>query len=336
MTVGTLRGYGRYAVRGQGEPALVPSPEPSAKVKGMVIFSLSESQCRIIDMYDPFSIATVEITLEDSTIMQLNAGIYVWRISLEVLPVEEKKWPLSEFIQSEMFKQIGESTIDKERILEFGTQEDQIALTDCVREMGFIEMFFDLPKSLLMAISNRFTEDQTLKRNWNSEYYCPLFFGGTSIFPAYVLSRTPGLIFESVAQLMTPGILRRYNSHTIRGRDFQALYPSENPEDKVTGIVYFGIHTLPEGPYGHRKATVEIKLADGTKLDLKAITLVWNGKKEGVIPLEDEIWSPSSFLNSAFYKLVATKSEAAENRLAFDQAFRNFQLFDNMGEMLEL
>lgn len=135
-----------------------------------------------------------------------------------------------------------------------GTLKEQAVLADCIREMGFNEEPCGLPKSLLMAISNRFTKDQVLKRNRNSAYYRPVFFTGSAMFPAYMFSRTPKRTLEDITNLMIPGTLRGYNRHAIRNHVYQALYPSGNPTDKVTGIVYFGIYKPLEGMYNYTKA----------------------------------------------------------------------------------
>jgi hypothetical protein len=62
MTLDTLRGYNRHAIKGRDWPQLIPSPDASAEVTGMVIFGLSASQRRIIDqMSSPFRFTTVDI-----------------------------------------------------------------------------------------------------------------------------------------------------------------------------------------------------------------------------------------------------------------------------------
>lgn len=284
-------------------------------------------------MGDPFRVAPVGIILDDGRIMQVKACIYVYDNSLDVVPLQEKKWSLSEFVQSESFKATEQSTIDEEKLLEYGTHDEQTALADCVREMGFVESPSQLPKSLLMAVSNRFTYDQMLKRNWNSDYYRPIFYSGSSMFPAYVVSLNGGATLKDVAKLMTPAILRGYNRHAVRGRDWQVLYPSENPKDQVTGIVYVDTPCLLKEFYERKKATAEIELADGTKVDLQVNTHVWNGKKEDLVPVAEAAWSLSTFLNSEYYKIMSTASEAAEDRLAFDEAFRNFQRLNTLWEI---
>ena len=91
----------------------------------MVIFGLSTSQGRLIDdNCDFFRIKTVEITLEDGSVIQLNAGVNFRDHSLEVLPIEERRWTLSELTRSELFKLVEESTFEEEKILENGTKEE--------------------------------------------------------------------------------------------------------------------------------------------------------------------------------------------------------------------
>jgi hypothetical protein len=70
-------------------------------------------------------------------------------------------------------------------------------------------------------------------------------------------------------------------------------------------------------------------------MDLPVIAFVWDvKKKDDIVPLEEDIWSPSTFLQSSLYNVVATNSHAAEDKLAFDQAFRNFQRWDTIGKLL--
>ena len=247
----------------------------------MIIFGLSEFQLRTIDMSDPFRVAPVDITLDDGTTMQLKACIYVYKHSGDIIPLEEKKWSLSEFTQSESFKPIVQSTAVEERVLEHGTQEEQTALADWVRAMGFTELNWQLPKSLLVAIANRFTYDQVVKRNSNSDCFGSHFFTGSSMFPAFIVSRTAGATLEVVGKQMTPATLRGYNRHAVRGRDWQALYPSDNPMSQVTGIVYFGARHTQQGFYDSKRATAEIELADGTKMDLQVDINIWERRSGG-------------------------------------------------------
>lgn len=284
-------------------------------------------------MSDPFRVAPVVITLDDGTTMQLKACVYAYNHSGEILPLEEKKWSAWKFMESESFKQTEQVMAEEERVLEHGSQKEQTALADCVREMGFRESPSQLPKSLIMALSNRFTYNQVLQRDSNSDYFGPVFSSGSSMFPAFTVSRSPGATLEAVAKLMTPAILRGYNRHTVRGRNWQALYPSDHPMDQVTGTIYFGIHDIHKDFYDHKKATAEIELADGTKMDLQVNAFVWKGKREELVPISEATWSPSTMLNSTFYKMIAAASEAAEDRLAFDQVFRNFQKLDTLGKV---
>lgn len=78
------------------------------------------------------------------------------------------------------------------------------------------------------------------------------------MFPAFIASRNHGVTLEAAAKLMTPGLLRGYNCHAVRGRNWHFLYPSENPEDQVIGIVYFDTRDRPAKFYKQKDATVEI------------------------------------------------------------------------------
>lgn len=125
----------------------------------------------------------MDVTLENGASMQFKSCIYAYDNSLEVLTLGEKRWSLSEFIKSDSFKAIEQSTVSEEKELEYDNQDRQTALGECVRQMGFTELPSLLPKSFLMAISNRFTYDQAVKRNCK-------FLGQRMSFPPHCFRGT--------------------------------------------------------------------------------------------------------------------------------------------------
>jgi hypothetical protein len=262
------------------------------------------------------------------------ACIYVHHDSSEIVPLQEKKWSISEFTRSESFKATQQSSADEEKLLEFGNVEKQLNLAKCVKELKFLESPSKLPKSVLQAICNRFTYDQVMKHSsMNFTNHRPSFASGSMMFPAFAVSKTPGLTLESFVSQVTPATLRGYNRHAVRGRDWQALWPSEEPTDQVKGFIYFNTGITVSARYEVKGATAEIELANGNKLDLEVTVHVWNGKLDDLLPTTEKTWSPSTLLNSPYYKMIAMASEAAEDRLAFDEAFRNFQKLDDLWSM---
>ncbi|OCL01896.1 hypothetical protein AOQ84DRAFT_275629, partial [Glonium stellatum] len=111
MTVATIRGYRRHAVRRASWPAMVPTNDPRDKICGMVVFGLQDSQRRSIHefqsgMFD-FKRDNVEIELRDGSKIQQEVGLYVWNQPPSLLvPIEERMWSPSDLLESEWFSYI--------------------------------------------------------------------------------------------------------------------------------------------------------------------------------------------------------------------------------------
>ncbi|KAH6678314.1 hypothetical protein B0J14DRAFT_650537 [Halenospora varia] len=188
-----------------------------------------------------------------------------------------------------------------------------------LKDMNFREKLEELPKSMQIALSQRFNK-WTVK-DLTSSRHRPFFFIGTFIFPAGIWCRTdPKLVsLKQVARSMTPGTLRGYARHAVRQQDWPALYPAQSVYTEAKGMVLFGlseyhhrIHEFQGGMYDLKKETVEIELADGSPMQIEVDIYVWNGDVYNLYPLREKSWSPSVLLKSDFYQPLAAIADAEE------------------------
>ncbi|KAH8663072.1 hypothetical protein BGZ60DRAFT_80676 [Tricladium varicosporioides] len=203
-----------------------------------------------------------------------------------------------------------------------GQAREPIPMVKLLRDMNFREKLEELPKSMQIALSQRF--NKWAIKDLTSSRHRPFFFIGTFIFPAGIWCRTdPKLVsLKQVAQSMTPGTLRGYARHAVRQQDWPALYPAQSVYTEAKGMVLFGlseyhhrIHELQGGMYDLKKETVEIELADGSPMQIEADVYVWNGDVYNLYPLREKCWSPSVLLNSRFYQPFAAMADAEERLL---------------------
>jgi hypothetical protein len=123
MTVATLHGYKRHAVKGAPYPAFSPSDNLRDKVTGLACFGLNAAQRKRIHdfngrMFD-LRRATIEIELSDGDIMPLEAGLYVWNKSRHHLfSTDLVVWSPHEMLQADWFQNIVEETREEETALE--------------------------------------------------------------------------------------------------------------------------------------------------------------------------------------------------------------------------
>ena len=195
------------------------------------------------------------------------------------------------------------------------------------RGMGFFRDPDDLPKSLRIAVTNRFTHQQVediyadLRLAFSSTR--PFFFIGSYMFPATIRLKTSGTRLRSIAQNMTPAILRGYNRHAVFGVDWPALAPSLRETDSVRGMAVFGlhdsqrkgIHSFQGGMFDLKKDIVEIELSDGSSMKLEASMYVWNRDNRHLVPMEYGAWSPEDFLESEFYQDITEPIRVEEAAL---------------------
>jgi hypothetical protein len=170
--------------------------------------------------------------------------------------------------------------------------------------MGFDGPLNELPDLLLVALSRRFTGKQIFKNNEQR----PLFVIGIFMFPAIIYHSTEGTTAEGLANSMTPGTLRGYNRHAVRNQAYPALYQSNDQNAEARGFVCFGLstqfHQINEfhgDLYDLRKEEVEIELEGGEFRTQPVYIFVWNGDPLSLVPVEEMVWSPRTFLRSKFY-----------------------------------
>ncbi len=218
-----------------------------------------------------------------------------------------------------------QTLLSKSRVLtlpqyEFDAEGRAATLVKLVNNFGFLEHPSNLPKSLLMAITGRFSKQQI--RNRTLHNYRPYFFVGSFMFPATLYCRTQETTLETIANSMTPGTLRGYNRHAVRNEDWPALSPAQTKGAEVMGMVLFGLQSQHEklskfqgGLFYCKTATVEIELSDRSMMELEVEIFVWKGEAHNLIPLSATIWEPSDFMKSKFYETIAACSAEAEDTL---------------------
>jgi hypothetical protein len=179
-----------------------------------------------------------------------------------------------------------------------------------LERMGFQESPTSLPKSLLLAVGNQFTEGQIPQPPWDIDSpfkkSAPLFVCGAFLFPAAIYSITQGVTLRDIARNMTPAILRGYQRRAVKYAPWPALIPSNNPTDEVLAMALFGLsgsqrealHNFQNGMFDLNRATIEISFLNGSKSLVEALVYVWNGSSSDLVSLNDRQWSASAMLRS--------------------------------------
>jgi hypothetical protein len=180
MTVGTLRGYKRYAAQDENDSALASSTDNRMdKIHGIIVFGLNECLAHSVistkSNYETytFKVAMVQIILADGRRLQLEARIHARMGSQEFfMSPGGKSWSISNELCSSSFRALSKVTKGaKEMELEYGTANEREILGCHVREMGFHCSLSDLRTSILIAISRTLKESQVVSN----------FFFGKSI-----------------------------------------------------------------------------------------------------------------------------------------------------------
>jgi hypothetical protein len=128
MTLATLRGYNRHAVKSQNRPALYPGSSVHSAAKGMILFGLHEYHQTIHElqggMYDRKK-EIVEIELADSSSMQVEVDVYVWNGEVsELFPLTEKDWSPMDFLNSPFYEPMAIACANAEECLKIQTHVD--------------------------------------------------------------------------------------------------------------------------------------------------------------------------------------------------------------------
>ena len=201
------------------------------------------------------------------------------------------------------------------------------ALEQGIRHIGFQSSPEFLPESMQIALGNRFTLSQVHRFREDSElafsHPLPYFFSGSFMFPATLRVVTKGRSLRDIAKSMTPSTLRGYKLCAVKRRPWPAMLPSSNPNDKVRGMVVFGmldsqrkaIHAFENGMFDLRRVNVEIELQDGSKMTHEAGIYVWNQAESRLVPPEQKQWSPSSLMQSQWFLSNIALARAEEEQL---------------------
>ena len=201
------------------------------------------------------------------------------------------------------------------------------ALEQGIRHIGFQSSPEFLPKSMQIALGNRFTLSQVHRFREDSElafsHPLPYFFSGSFMFPATLRAVTKGRSLRDIAESMTPSTLRGYKLCAVKRRPWPAMLPSSSPNDEVKGMVVFGmldsqrkaIHAFENGMFDLRRVNVEIELQDGSKMTHEAGIYVWNQSESLLVPPEQKQWSPSSLMQSQWFLSNITLARAEEEQL---------------------
>jgi hypothetical protein len=217
-------------------------------------------------------------------------------------------------------------------ILPFETpfQIDETLLHEGCAQVGFnLGDFAGLPASLRVALSNRFSQQQI--KGWQQDMKLalnsiePFFFAGSFMFPSVLRLRTNGTSLQGIASSMTPARLRGYHTFVAKDAVWPALYPCGYPTDSTPGMLVFGLRDSQRkslldfqgGMFDLRFEVVQVQPADGgAPLRLKAACFIWNGPPSDLVPLSAAKWSPTSFMNTSFYRDIASVVVHEENMLA--------------------
>jgi len=134
------------------------------------------------------------------------------------------------------------------------------------------------------------------------------------MFPAILYYVTEGITLEEISNSMTPGILRGYNRHAIRDRDYPALSVSSDGRPEVRGFVCFGLRAQSEliqkfhgSVYDVRRERVQIRMDRDYIFFVYADVYVWNGNPSALISPKEKDWSPSAFMKSDMYEGIMSR-----------------------------
>lgn len=201
---------------------------------------------------------------------------------------------------------------------------DRTLLREGGHKLGFESQLSNLPASLKIALSNRFSRQQI--SDWRQEMTLamssdvPFFFAGSFIFPSTIRLRTNGTSLHALAALMTPAKLFGYHTFTVEDAVWPALYPcrasqgSTSKQESASGMLCFGlrdsqrksIFDFQNGMFDLKSEMVEAELADGAgSVELRAACFVWSGDPSHLLPLAEAKWSPTRFMQTSFYKRLA-------------------------------
>lgn len=214
---------------------------------------------------------------------------------------------------------------------QFQSEAQKERLAVMLRRMSLRHSLSDIPCSFLIALANRFTlrQIQQFRVDMNLAFsqFLPFFFCGAFIFPSTVRMKTYGTTLRGIAEAMTVATIRGYRRHAVRRASWPAMVPTNDPRDKICGMVVFGlqdsqrrsIHEFQSGMFDFKRDNVEIELRDGSKIQQEVGLYVWNQPPSLLVPIEERMWSPSDLLESEWFSYItegcAEEEEALGTRI---------------------
>ena len=187
---------------------------------------------------------------------------------------------------------------------------------------------YPLAQSFILAVENRLTEQkfqqvQSRTRNSFAEA-APIFDIGSFMFPTLLRALGLSSTLQGFGDRMTPAILRGYRRHPVIDASWPALLPSDDPSHEIVGMVLFDIddeeraimNRFQGGLYDFNRARVEIKLQDGSQVNVETLIHVWNGSSSDLRP---DAWSPSTFLDSDWFGKIVKNVRAEEVYTSYEE-----------------
>ncbi|KAF2105922.1 hypothetical protein BDV96DRAFT_591789 [Lophiotrema nucula] len=205
------------------------------------------------------------------------------------------------------------------------TTQDAAAAT--ARGLGYSGDVSSLPRSLQIAINNRFTRQDltTFKEDaeLNFTHALPYFFSGSFIFPSCLRAVTDGTTLLSVANSMTPATLYGFNRFAVKGQPWPAMLPSTNSNDLVKGMLVFGmldsqrraIHRFENSMFDLRRTNAEIELMDGHKMIVDTGVYVWNREPGRLVSRDVKCWRLEDLMESSWFNFNIRSAEEEEKLL---------------------
>jgi hypothetical protein len=200
-----------------------------------------------------------------------------------------------------------------------------------LHEVYHLDEASSLPRSVLLAANNRLSEDQIVQIQRNlldsGNNTLPYFVCGAFLFPSILLLGTRRKTKADLLQMassMTPGLVRCYTRHAVRGRSFPATAPSKNANDFITGMVVFGIadsereriHVFQSGMFELRRVKAIIELAQGSLSTIECAMYVWKGSSDDLVPTEERQWKIGDLMESSWHLENLKAFENEERKLS--------------------
>lgn len=185
----------------------------------------------------------------------------------------------------------------------------------------------NLPRSFLLAVSNRFTAADLAnfkeEAELNFTQSLPYFFSGSFMFPSALRCAVNGLSLASIARRMTPATLHGYRRAKVRHQPWPAMEEKEGRE--VKGVLLFGmleeqrrrIHRFEGGMFDLRRAKVQFDGKEGEIFEIDAGVYVWNQARSELCGEEEgETWRVEDLMASVWFGRVIRGAEEEERNIS--------------------